>query len=258
MTEWFYHLPVVWMSVVVFLATAVVTAAIYGAVVPLATGDRGRAFKAVSPVMLTPLAVVFGLIVGFLAAQVWADSDRAHAAVTREATALRSVVIFSASFPDATADRMRSLVRRYIQEAVSQEWPAMADQRSSLAMITAAEDEALQLALSVRPQNEAQIVAQREIVASLRSALEARQQRIIISRSTINWVKWAVVGVLAALVLLTIAIIHSDNRATAAITMAIFAIAVTACIVLIAAHNRPFTGQISVGPELLRQVMPKE
>jgi hypothetical protein len=45
MTEWFYHLPVVWMSVVVFLATAVVTAAIYGAVLPLATGDRGRACK---------------------------------------------------------------------------------------------------------------------------------------------------------------------------------------------------------------------
>jgi hypothetical protein len=40
--------------------------------------------------------------------------------------------------------------------------------------------------------------------------------------------------------------------------MSIFAIAVVACIVLIASHSRPFTGQISVGPDLLLQVMPKE
>ena len=63
---------------------------------------------------------------------------------------------------------------------------------------------------------------------------------------------------LAVLILLTIAIVHCDNRATAAIAMAIFAIGVAACVVLIASHNRPFTGEISVGPDLLRQVMPEE
>src|SRR5437773_1613140 len=154
MTEWFYHLPVVWMSVVVFLATAVVTAALYGAVLPLATGERGRAFKAVSPVMLTPLAVVFGLIVGFLAAQVWVESG---------------------------------------------------------------------------------------------------YQVMIISSSTIMRVSWCVVFVLAALGVLTLAFMLLVIRVAAAVTMATLAIEVTACIVLIAAHNRLFTGEMSVGPELLRQ-----
>src|SRR5262249_45825920 len=191
-------------------------------------------------------------------AQVWADSERANAAVTREATALRSVVILAGTFPEATASRVRALIRSYIQEAVSKEWPAMADQPASLAMITAAEDEAINLALSIRPETEAHVVAQREMVAALRTALDARQQRIIVSRSTINWVKWTVVSVLAALVTLTIAIVHSDNRTTAAIAMSIFAIAVSACIVLIASHNRPFTGPISVGPGALLQVIPKE
>ena len=135
MTEWLYHLPVVWMALVVFAVTSLVTGVIYGAVLALATGERARAFKAVSPVMLTPLAVVFGLLI---------------------------------------------------------------------------------------------------------------------------WVKWTVVILLAVLILLTIAIVHSDNRATAAIAMAIFAIGVAACAVLIASHNRPFTGEISVGPGLLLQVMPEE
>jgi hypothetical protein len=71
MTDWLYHLPIIWMALVVFAVASLVTGVIYGAVLALATGGRAQAFKAMSPVMLTPLAVVFGLLVGFLAAQVW-------------------------------------------------------------------------------------------------------------------------------------------------------------------------------------------
>jgi len=49
--------------------------------------------------------------------------------------------------------------------------------------------------------------------------------------------------------------VHSDNRATAALAMTIFA---TAVVLLIASHDRPFTGEISVGPDVLLQVTPDE
>jgi hypothetical protein len=258
MADWLYHLPVVWMAVVVFAVTLLISGAIYVAVLALATGERGRAFKAMSPVMLTPLAVVFGLIVAFLASGVWTDGERANTAVIREANALRSVVVLAAYYPQEQETRIRAFVRRHIQNAVNEEWPAMAKRRANLPLISARYTEGLQLALSIVPQNEAQMIAQREMVSSLQSAFDARRQRIIISESTINWVKWSVVGLLAVLLLVTIAIIHSDNRATAAISMAIFSVAVAASIVLIASHNRPFTGEISVGPALLKQVLPEE
>ena len=57
---------------------------------------------------------------------------------------------------------------------------------------------------------------------------------------------------------MTVALVHSDNRRTAAIAMALFAVGMVACVVLIASHNEPFTGEISVSPNLLLQVMPKE
>src|SRR4029453_77244 len=258
MADWLYHLPVVWMAVVVFAATFLISGVIYAAVLALATGERAQAFRAMSPVMLRPLAVVFGLLVAFLAPQVWTDVERANTAVTREANALRTVVVLAAYFPQEQETRIRALVRPHIQKAVNEEWPAMDRRRASLSLISAADTEGLQLALSIVPQNEAQAIAQREMVSSLQSALDARRQRIIISESTINWVKWAVVDLLAVLLLLTIAIIHSDNRATAAISMGIFSVAVAASIVLIASHNRPFTGKISVGPAILIQVLPEE
>src|SRR5262245_22918899 len=110
-TDWLYHLPVVWMTVVVRCAISLVAGAIYGAVMALATGERVRAFKTISPVMLTPLAVVFGLLVGFLAAQVWNDAERANGAVTREATALRTIVLLASRLPGELPGRIRALVR---------------------------------------------------------------------------------------------------------------------------------------------------
>ena len=74
-------------------------AAIYGVVIALAGGTRGSAFKAISPGLLPPMGLIFGLLVGFLAAQVWRDGERAQTAVNREASALRSVVLLSAQFP---------------------------------------------------------------------------------------------------------------------------------------------------------------
>ena len=117
--------------------------------------------------------------------------------------------------------------------------------------------EALQLTLALTPRGEGQLLAQREMVIALEQVFDARRQRIIISRSTINWVKWSGLALEAILTLLAIAIVHSDNRATAAVALAIFATAVAASAVLIASHARPFTGEISVGPELLLQAMPE-
>jgi hypothetical protein len=42
--------------------------------------------------------------------------------------------------------------------------------------------------------------------------------------------------------------VHSDNRLAATITMGVFATGVAASVVLILPYDRPFIGQLSVGP----------
>jgi Protein of unknown function (DUF4239) len=257
MSDWLHNLPVGWMALLIFAATYLVAAGIYAIVMALAVGERARAFKAVSPGMLPPLGILFGLLVAFVAAQVWGDLERAQTAVNREASALRAVVLLVARFPGEPEARMRALVRRHVEAAVTQEWPAMARQRVTLTMIPGPLAEALQLALSLTPRGEGQVVAQREIVASLENALDARRQRIIISHATVNWVKWTGLILEAICMLLAIAVVHSDNRGSAAVAMAIFATGVAVSVVLIAAHNRPFSGEVSVRPDLLRQAVPE-
>ena len=52
--------------------------------------------------------------------------------------------------------------------------------------------QALQATLTLNPQGPGQVAAQREIVTALENALDARRQRILASRSEVNWVKWMV------------------------------------------------------------------
>jgi hypothetical protein len=62
MIDWLHRLPFVWLVVVVLGVTYLVAAAIAWVVLRLAVGERARAFKAVSPGLLPPLGVVFGLV----------------------------------------------------------------------------------------------------------------------------------------------------------------------------------------------------
>jgi hypothetical protein len=258
MIEWVDDLPVAWLVIVVFAATFLVTAGIYFAVMALAEGDRGSAFKAVSPGMLPPMALVFGLLVGFLVAQLWDEAAQASDAVNTEAGSLRSVVLLGSAFPSEHEARLNALIRRHIRDAAADEWPAMARQSATLTVIPASLAEALRYAIALEPSNVAERSAQREIVSSLQDALAARRQRVIVSQATINWVKWTAVLALAVLTMLAIAFVHSDNRRTALIAMSIFASSVAVIIVLIATHDRPFSGEFRIGPEVLLEVLPRD
>ena len=257
MDEWLHNLPIWWMAFVVFVIVYLATGGIFVIIMALAKGERVRVFKSVSLSLLPPLGIIFGLLVAFNAVQVWNDIDRAKVAVDREASAIRMVVLLASSFPGEPEAQIRTLVRRHIDEAVFAEWPTMAKQSASLKVAPPALAETLRLALSLAPKSEGQVAAQREIVTGLENAMDARRQRIILSRSSVNWVKWTCLFAQAGCTLIAIAMVHCDNRAAAAIAMGIFATGVAVSVLLIVSHDRPFSGEISVKPDVLLQVRPE-
>src|SRR5438874_875980 len=132
MSDWLHELPVAWMAMIVFGGTFLVTGAIYAIVMRLAMDGRGRSFKAVSPGLLPPLGIIFGLFVAFTAAQVWNDNVRAQTAVNREASALRTVVVLSSTFSSDAEAQLRTLIREHIEETATTEWPKLARETATL------------------------------------------------------------------------------------------------------------------------------
>jgi hypothetical protein len=255
-SDWLHALPLIWMAVVVFGVTYLVAVVIYAIVRALATPERARSFRAVSPGMLSPLALLFGLFVVFTATQVWSDNDRAANAVIREASALRAVTLLAASFPGEPEARLRALIRRHIQDAVVQEWPMMAKRTASLIVPPQALAEALQTAVALTPANPGQQIVQNQISAQLEAALEERRERILISRSQVSLLKWLCVCAQAVGILLVIALVHCEDYLAGALAIGIFATGIATSLLLVMAFDRPFIGQLAVTPQALLQVMP--
>jgi Protein of unknown function (DUF4239) len=255
--NWLHSLSIVSLLLVTCAATALVTVAIYLIVTRLAAGGQSDTLTAVSPGLLPPMALVFGLLIGFLAAGVWTNNSNAQQAVDSEASVLRSVDLLDRAFPAADQRRLDLLIRSYIEQVVAHEWPAMADQNATLVTAPPQMALALQVALALPADNPGRVVAQREIVTSLESALDARRQRIIISQSAVNSAKWAGVIALGILTLIAIACVHAANRRTAAIAMTLWASAIVVSLLMIGVQDRPFAGPYHVQPTPLVQVEPQ-
>ena len=134
----------------------------------------------------------------------------------------------------------------------------MAQQRLTMETLPTHLIEALSVTLALQPADETQRTVQREIVNDLHRALEARRQRIVVSQGSVSVVKWAAILLQGLCALVAIAMVHSDNRLTCAIALTIFATGIAVSVLLIAAYSRPFTGEISVGPTPLQQVIASE
>jgi Protein of unknown function (DUF4239) len=256
MSDWIHELPVPWMALAIFGFTYLLAFAIYATVTALAVGARQKSFKSISIGMLPSLGIIFGLFVAFTAAQVWSDNDRASVAVSHEASALRTALVFAASFPGEPEARLNDLVRDYVKEAATVEWPMMAHQTAQLHTTPRALAEALHFVLSLPTAGPGQQTAQHQITSAIETALDARRQRIIVSLAEVNLVKWICLYLQAACVLLAIALVHCDDRLASVIAMGLFATGVAASALLIVAHDRPFVGQISISPVPLLQIIP--
>ena len=55
--------------------------------------------------------------------------------------------------------------------------------------------------------------------------------------------------------LLAIALVHCDDRLSSLLAIGLFATGISASVLLIAAYDRPFVGQIAVTPEPLLQII---
>src|SRR4029453_6197271 len=252
MGDWFFSLSVPWMALVIFLATYLIAGSVDLVVTRLAVNERAKGFKAVSPGMLPPLGILFALLVGFIAVEVWGNFDKAKTAVATEASALRAVVLLAGGFPDEQRIAIYALVNRHIDESVNKEWPEMAQHRMTLAALPTALIEALHDTLALKPADDSQRAAQSEMVKELHTALDARGQRIVISESALGTVKWVGILLQGLCTLGAIAVVHSETGLARALPSTLLATGIALSLLLIAAYSRPFP---SVGPDLLKQVI---
>lgn len=239
---------VVFVSAVVLLATSIV----YWLVFIL-----GKRFVIeVSPGMFTPASVTFGLIIGFLASQIWADNSRAFAVVMQEASALKTIVTISEVFPSPKRGELDSAVISYIDRAVNVEWPAMGRADSYHGLKDNSDKQGLKVVLSLQPTNESQIFAKQQLVIAFTSLYQARAERLLLSGTSVNYLKWSIVAAFSVNLMLITAFVHRSNRKSAVLSLLLLSFAISLSFILLMAHDRSFTGYISISPDILLNAKP--
>jgi len=166
MIAWFAQVPLVVLTAAVFLALYLAVVLIL--VVLLVVRRRGHdaTLGPLSPGLMAPLGLIFGLLVGFLVADVWADRARAASAVSQEASALRDIDLLAGAFP-ASQPQVRQLLREQIDNYVATEWPQMSAGQATLVVAPAQLVQAHSLVLSLPIATDGQRVAQNQLVETI-------------------------------------------------------------------------------------------
>jgi hypothetical protein len=260
MSDWFFGLSIWAMAIIVFAVTYLLAAVIFTVVTRLATGDRARNFKALTPAMLSPLGAVFALLLVFSAEPVWTNYTHAKQAIATEASGLRDALILAGSLPAGTQAPLRKLVGAYVTESVNQEWPAMAGNRITALThnVCGCSEElltAMQYMRGLTLEGDGQRVIQRDIIEALEKVRTARRERILVSEDDAGDLRFLGLVVIGLCLLTWIALVHSDNRRSCAIALALFATVIATSSLLIVSYTNPFSGGHALSPRILQEVM---
>lgn len=197
----------------------------------------------VAPPFINIIGVLFGLTLAFLANDTWSAHDRAMNAVYKEADSLRSILALSANLPPPLAARLRAVVADYARASAS-EWPQLAQRSSSRAVSDQADG-----LLALLATAEVAAAGSNVQALMLRKASEIRDerdQRIALSQTHVNPLKWLGMGFLGLLTLLSVAVVHVDRPRAALVAILLFALAAAPTAAIVLVQGNPFQEPTSV------------
>jgi hypothetical protein len=204
-------------------------------------------YRGMAQNFLQVINVIFALNLAFLANDTWGAHERAVAAVFQEAGALRDVVDLADTVGEAGRTAVRAAVADYVRAAADAEWPMLARRQSDPAA-----GRALDALLGVLAGDADVLVASPTVhAAMLGQAVRVRalrNERITLSRTHVNPLKWLGMAFLGFLTMASIAMVHVDQPRAEVAALVLFATAAAPTAAIILVHGNPFQEPMATSP----------
>lgn len=218
-----------------------------------ANRERSLRFTGVVAPFFSSVAILFSLLTGFLANDVWDRNRQASRAVLAERDGLAALQTVSmATSMDMRDIRIAAL--RYGEALIEDEWPRMRDQEESERAGQALLDLLAKLA-DPRIGAEAGPAAQHALLDAALRLRSARYDRLAVSGDRTDRTKWAAVLILALITQVAIAAVHLDKPNAQALALSIFTAAAVTALGLVAIRERPFDGPLRLSPAALEEAL---
>ena len=217
------------------------------------TGAWAQAFRGVVGPYFTSTAIILGLLVGFLANDIWDRNQQAERSVLAERDGLLNLYNL-ATLSGAAGDGLRDAIRAYARAVVEKEWPQLARQNSSTEATAALDDLVRRVARGspAAPEGASLDATLLDAVMEVRAAREAR---LALSVDRTEGTKWAAALILAVTTQIGLALVHLEKPRPQAAALAVFSFSIVVLFALLAAHEAPFRPPLFVSPAPIAAVL---
>jgi hypothetical protein len=217
------------------------------------SGRFVRTFNGVAAPFIGTTALIFGILTGFLASDIWDRDRRATMAVGSEADDLVALVTLVSTF-DLPVDPVAKAVRSYAAAVVSKEWPRMAQGERAPEAERALDNLLRTIAKPMQTpgSNAALDGALLDTALAIRTS---RNTRLALSRDESAPLKWLAVMTVALLSQVSIAVVHLEKARPQILALAIHTAGLIFVIGLLIAHDVPFVPPLAVAPDPIAHVL---
>jgi hypothetical protein len=187
----------------------------------------------------TAVTTIWALSLGFAAADLWGVRAQAEQASSAERSSISRLHGMSAD--DALdAPRLREALAAYASAVAQVEWGEAANARPAEEVERALQSMRLAIIELARAGTPAALMA--KMAQDFDELQDARNTRLAIGAGSISEYKWYLVLVLTVMSMIAIAAVHADRPPAGRWSLAIFAVAATASLWILALYANPYSG----------------
>lgn len=201
-------------------------------------------FAGVAPPFMNILGVLFALTLAFLGNDTWSAHDRAVKAVSTEADGIRGLAIVIRQMPPQAREDVRQALESYAGAATA-EWADLGRREVSASTSEAADRLLASLTGAAMGSALPQPVAN-SVLGMATRIRESRDERIALSQTHVNPLKWLGMAFLGFLTMVSIAAVHIGAPRAMILAVGLFALAAAPTAVIVLIHGNPFQGPAAV------------
>jgi hypothetical protein len=194
------------------------------------------------------MGTTYAVLIAFMLSGVWNEMQAASLNAEQEANSLVNIYRFAEELPQQSRTVIQKLTHQYAEIMITEEWPAMAQERSSQTAHILMQDLWRAMA-SVQPQTATEQRIMDHSLSELTTMTEHHRIRLLQSRQKLPAILWAVLIVGGIVTVGSTCLFGIADFKLHIVQVFEISFLISLMLVAIAAIDRPFQGQVHVSSE---------
>jgi hypothetical protein len=220
----------------------------------LVSTERRKQHNDVAGFIYAVLGVSYAVLLGLMLIAVWEQWNAAQDVASDEANELAGIFYFAHALPQPEGRHIQELARSYAQVVVEEEWPLMAQGRSS-PEAWATLDELRSTILGLDPPTGAQQVRYGQVLEQLHNLGDARRERLLAANEGLAPILWVVLIGGGVITIAFTYLFGLDNTVVHTLMVAALAMILSLSLFTVTALDYPFKGDVRIHPSAFEQVL---